>query len=408
MTPSAPTQRLLETLIAFPTVSRDSNLGLIEWVRDELAAQGIRCRLTYDNERRKANLFATLAAGDASGGIVLSGHTDVVPVDGQDWSRDPFKPAIIDGKVYGRGSADMKGFIAVVLAAVPEMIGKPFHLALSYDEEVGCLGAPRLLEDLRSAGIRPEGCIVGEPTGMALVNGHKGASVHRCKLLGRAAHSARAPQGVNAIAYAAKLITRIEEIAARLRESEKRHPGYDITHTTLNIGVITGGVASNIVAERCEFRFDIRHLPWTQPSSIIGELETFAAEELLPEMRGIAPEASITFDLVGAVPALATDASAPLVTRVARLLAAASPNQPQATRPAATARNPPPLQHQVAPVQVGFGTEAGLFAAAGIPAVICGPGSISQAHRPDEFVTLEQLARCEHFLDALIEESACH
>jgi acetylornithine deacetylase len=420
MTPSKAVLDRLERLIAFPTVSRDSNLGLIEWVRDELGRQGVESRLTYDDERRKANLFATIGASKSGasksgasqvGGLVLSGHTDVVPVDGQDWKTDPFRAVIADDRVYGRGSADMKGFIAVVLAAVPEMLarvgdraggafgqsggpmgqaggpmgrpgrpmGQPIHIALSYDEEVGCLGAPRLIDDFRAAGIQPARCVVGEPTSMRLVNGHKGGVVHRCRVRGRAAHSALAPQGVNAISYAALLIARLREIAQRLQMTEAPDVGYDVPHTTLNVGVISGGIASNIVAESCEFRVDIRHLPYTSPQAIVEELRA-AAEELLVEMRAIAPEAAITFERVGGILPLATDAGAAIVTEVSRALGTTEP----ATK-------------------VGFGTEAGLFDAAGVATVICGPGSIEQAHKPNEFVTLEQLARCEQFVRALID-----
>jgi acetylornithine deacetylase len=255
-----------------------------------------------------------------------------------------------------------------------------FHVALSYDEEVGCLGVPRLIEDLRRSGVRPGACIVGEPTEMGLVIGHKGASVYRCRIHGRAQHSARAPNGVNAINYAACLISRLREIDARLRRSEKRHASYDIGHSTLNVGVIRGGVASNIVAEDCEFRFDIRHLPWTDARAIVQELRAFAREELLPDMRSIAPEASIGFECVGEVPALETDADLPLVRLASRL-----------------------LETGAEPTRVGFGSEAGLFDAAGIPTVICGPGSIAQAHQADEFVTFEQLGRCERFLHKLID-----
>lgn len=395
MVPSGAVLSRLEKLIAFPTVSRDSNLGLIEWVRDELGRQGVKCRLSYDDERRKANLFATIGAAE-SGGLVLSGHTDVVPVDGQDWRTDPFQAVMADDRVYGRGSADMKGFIAVVLAAVPKILarksdrpgeratGQPIHIALSYDEELGCLGAPRLIDDFRAAGIHPARCVVGEPTSMGLVNGHKGGIVHRCRVHGRAAHSALAPQGVNAISYAALLIARLGEIASRLRDTETPDEGYDVPHTTLNVGTISGGIASNIVAESCEFRFDIRHLPHTAPGAIVEELQA-AADGLLVEMRAVAPEAAITFERVGGILALATDAGAPIVREVSRLLGTAE-----------------------APTKVGFGTEAGLFDAAGIATVICGPGSIAQAHKPNEFVTLEQLARCERFVEALIEEPACH
>jgi len=387
MAPSQAVLSRLEKLIGFPTVSRDSNLGLIEWVRDELGRLGVQCRLSYDDERRKANLFATIGAPGA-GGLVLSGHTDVVPVDGQDWRTDPFRAVIADERVYGRGSADMKGFIAVVLAALPGMLARksdrPIHIALSYDEELGCLGAPRLIDDFRAAGIQPARCVVGEPTSMGLVNGHKGGIVHRCRVQGRAAHSALAPQGVNAISYAALLVAQLREIAQRLENTETPDAGYDVPHTTLNVGTISGGIASNIVAASCEFRFDIRYLPHTSPQSIVDELQQ-AAGELLVEMRAIAPEAAITFERVGGILPLATDAKAPIVGEVSRLLGTAQ-----------------------APTKVGFGTEAGLFDAAGISTVICGPGSIAQAHKPNEFVTLEQLALCERFVQALVEESACH
>jgi acetylornithine deacetylase len=382
--PSADTIRRLEKLISFPTVSRDSNLDLIEWVSEELAGYGLASRLTYDRERRKANLLATIGTACEGAGLVLSGHTDVVPVDGQTWSTDPFHATIVENGVYGRGAADMKGFIAAVLAAVPQMLEAAdrscFHIALSYDEELGCLGAPGLIEDLCRAGARPGACIVGEPTEMGLVIGHKGASVYRCRIHGRAQHSARAPDGVNAIDYAARLISRLCEMDARLRRTERRHPSYDIGHSTLNVGVIRGGVASNIVPEDCEFRFDIRHLPWTDARAIVHELEEFARAELVPDMRSIAPEASVVFECVGEVPALETDADLPLVRLASQL-----------------------LETTAAPTRVGFGSEAGLFDAAGIPTVICGPGSIAQAHQADEFVTFGQLARCERFLRRLID-----
>ena len=287
MQPSAATMSRLETLIGFPTISCDSNLGLIEWVRDELHRQGVAGRLTYDGAKNKANLFATL--GEGSGGLVLSGHTDVVPVAGQDWHTDPFKACVADGRLYGRGAADMKGFLAVVLASIPQMLieaksAVPFHLALSYDEEVGCLGVPGLLEDLKRRGVRPSGCIIGEPTNMNVVVGHKGASVHRCKVRGRPAHSSLAPQGVNAISCAAALIAHLEQMGARLSVSEAAFPA-EVPYTTFNVGVISGGTVSNIVAQNCEFRFDIRHIPGTSPQTLIEELELFAEQRLLPRMR---------------------------------------------------------------------------------------------------------------------------
>ncbi len=383
--PSAATLDALARLVEFPTVSRNSNLGLIEWVRDRLDAHGITCRLTYDTAKRKANLFATLGEGSCEGGVVLSGHTDVVPVDGQDWSTDPFRAKIADGRVYGRGAADMKGFIAAVLAAVPSMLNRqgapPIHLALSYDEEVGCLGVRGLLQDLQSADVRPKRCIIGEPTGMLPVIGHKGANAYHCSVRGLAAHSSLAPRAVNAIGYATRLITRLQEIAENLRSRERTHPGYDIPHTSLNVGYIAGGAACNVVPDRCEFKFDLRNLPWTSPDSIIEELESFAATVLLPEMRAMAAQSSIEIQCMARVPPFEIDADAPLPRWLAGL-----------------------LETELAPTRVGFGTEGGLFQAAGIPAVVCGPGSIEQAHKPDEYVSLEQLGACERFLQRLMSE----
>jgi len=383
MQPSAATMSRLKTLIGFPTISCDSNLGLIEWVRDELRRHGVTARLTYDGTMNKANLFATI--GEGSGGLVLSGHTDVVPVSGQDWHTDPFKACVMDGRLYGRGAADMKGFLAVVLASISQMLieakgAAPFHLALSYDEEVGCLGVPGLLEDLERAGVRPSGCIIGEPTNMNLVVGHKGASLHRCKVRGRPAHSSLAPQGVNAISCAAALIAHLERMGARIRSSEPSFPA-EIPYTTFNVGVISGGTVSNIVAQNCEFRFDIRHIPGTSPQTIIEELELFAEQKLLPEMRAVAPEASIQFEHVGGIPAFAVDAASPLAVDVKRLVG-----------------------RECETKVVDFGTEAGLYQNAGIPTIVCGPGSIAQAHKPDEYIALEQLARCELFLQSLIRE----
>lgn len=380
--PTAETLDILRTLIAFPTVSRDSNLGLIEWVRDELARQGVASRLTYDAQRRKANLFATLGEGPLPG-MILSGHTDVVPVDGQAWDTDPFVATERDGRIYGRGSADMKGFIAAALGLVPHALAspgvRPLHLALSYDEEVGCVGVRGMIRDLEESGLRAAGCLVGEPTGMRLVLGHKGGRAYRCCVKGREAHSALTPMGVNAIEYAALLIARLRELALQMRTSEKRHEGFDVPFTTMQTGVIKGGIASNVVAKDCEFRFDIRYLAWTDPGAVEAELRRHAEEVLLPQMREVAPESEISFEQLGEVPGFEIDAEEPLARYVRRLCGG------DGTR------------HYV-----GFGTEAGLFQRMGVPSVICGPGHIEQAHKPNEFVALEQLAQCESFLREMV------
>ncbi len=379
--PSKETIEILKQLIGFRTVSRHSNLDLIEWVRAYLSGFGIASHLIYDGGRSRANLFATIGDG-RRGGLVLSGHTDVVAVDGQEWSTDPFEAVAKDERIYGRGAADMKGFIAAVLAAIPQMLtarrAEPLHLALSFDEEVGCIGVRSLIGRLAALGIAPQGCIIGEPTEMRVVVGYKGSGVYRCTVHGREMHSSLAPQGVNAIEYAALLILKLREIQDRLRRSEPKHDGFDIRYTTVNPGSVQGGLASNVVAGDCEFRFDIRHLPWTAAEGIVAELETFARDELLPEMHEIAPEAAIQFVRMGDVPAMQTDADTRLVRDVQRL---AGDREPAG--------------------YVGFGTEAGLFQKAGIPTVVCGPGSIAQAHRPDDFITFQQLAQCEAFLRRL-------
>jgi acetylornithine deacetylase len=375
----------IERLVAIDTVSRNSNLGLIETVRDYLEGEGFQSRLTHDAAGGKANLFASLPAVDGSvtGGIVLSGHTDVVPVDGQDWSSDPFKAEIRGDKLYGRGSADMKGFIGAALTAVPQMkaqaLRAPIHFALSYDEELGCAGAPAMIDDLKARGFAPEGCIVGEPTGMQVVSAHKGAGCWRCRVVGRAAHSSLPQIGVNAIAYAAEMIRWIEAEAERFRTEGPFDDAYDTPYCTAQVGTISGGAATNIVPALCEFAVDHRTLPQVDPESLRIGLQAFAESELLPKMRVVAPEAAITFEKVAGFPGLMPDHDSE-VARLARRL---------------TGDN--------AVRKVAFGAEAGLFQQIGVPSVLCGPGHIAQAHKPDEFVELSQLVACETFLAGVID-----
>ncbi len=396
--PSDDTLEILRTLVGFATVSRDSNLGLIEWVRDRLARQGVPARLTYDATGGKANLFATIGGG-ARAGVVLSGHTDVVPVDGQDWHSDPFTLREHDGRLYGRGAADMKGFIAAALAQTDRLLAAdldhPVHLALSYDEEVGCLGVRGLLRDIRQAGIQPAACIVGEPTGMQAVIGHKGLVGYRCRVRGREAHSALTPQGVNAVEYAARLIVYIRLIADRLRALEQRHVGYDVPHSTLNTGTIEGGIALNVVPRDCSFVFECRYLPSTDPAAVIDEIRAYAERELLPQMREVAPDAAIAFEHLADLPAFDTQADHP-VTRYAEALA-----DSRAAAAASAGGAADSDQDAQRGRYVAFGTEAGLFQRAGIPTVLCGPGHIAQAHKPDEWIELVQLAQCERFMQRL-------
>lgn len=378
--PSAETLDCLRQLIGFDTTSRNSNLELIDWAEARLSAQGARIRRSYNRERTKANLFATF--GEGAGGVVLSGHTDVVPVDGQNWSTDPFKADIRDGLLYGRGACDMKGFIGVVLARAPLLakarLDAPIHVALSYDEEVGCLGIPGLLTDLSAAGIRPDGCIVGEPTSMRPVTAHKGGRVYRCCVRGRAAHSSLTPQGVNAIEYAARVITFIQDLSWREEEQGLRVEGLDVPYSTISTNLVTGGNGKNIIPAECEFFFDYRYVPGVAPDAFIDSIRAYVAEHVEPRMKRRHPQAGVELEMTSDVPSLNED-EANTITRLAKSLLRPQPS-----------------------AKVSYGTEAGFFQRMGIPSIVCGPGSIEQAHRADEYVALEQLAQCEEFLDRLV------
>lgn len=371
-------------LVSMDTVSRHPNLGLIETVRDDLRARGIESTLTYGRDGKWANLFATIPAhnGETNGGIVLSGHTDVVPVDGQNWDSDPFKPEIRDGLLYGRGTCDMKGFIGAALSLVPEMqqtkLAKPLHFALSFDEEVGCVGAPLMLEELMKRGVKPEGCVVGEPTSMRPVVAHKGINVYQCCVRGHAAHSSLTPRGLNAIEYAARLICHIRDIADEFRANGPFDELYDVPFTTAQTSTIDGGNAVNTVPAECRFAFEFRNLPTLDPDAIFARIEQYARETLVPKMQRENAAGAIEFRKVAAAPGLdATEQAA--ITQLVRALTADDARR-----------------------KVAYGTEAGLFANAGIPSVVCGPGDIQQAHKPNEFVALDQIAACENFLRKLV------
>jgi acetylornithine deacetylase len=373
---------MIRALVGFPTVSRDSNLDLIHFIRDQLRPFDAELRLTYDDARGKANLFATLGPRTAPG-IVLSGHTDVVPVEGQSWDTDPFTLVEKDGRLYGRGTSDMKSFLAVALAFVPEFMERglkvPLHLACSYDEEVGCIGVGRMIEDLNRAGIKPQACIVGEPTLMRPVIAHKGKKGYRCTVRGLAAHSAYAPRGVNAVEAAAEAITYLRRMARRHRTSGPFDRSFDIAHSTVHTGVIRGGTALNIVPHGCTFDFEFRYLPADTPRLLLEEFERHVRAEIEPEMQAIDPAAGFTIEALSEIPALDTGPEAEVVALAQELSGSAEIGK------------------------VSFGTEASQFQRAGIPAVVCGPGSIEQAHRPNEFVTLEQVVRCETFMRRLAD-----
>ena len=371
----------LRKLIEFPTVSRDSNLELIHFARDRLTELGADCRLTYDDDRRKANLFATL--GPPRAGIVLSGHTDVVPVDGQDWSTNPFELVEKEGRLYGRGTADMKGFVAVALALAPEFVRRELnsalHFSFSYDEELGCIGVRRLIADLAQAQIRPASCIVGEPTMMRPVIAHKGKKGYRCAVRGFACHSAYAPLGVNAVEAAAEAVAFLKGLARRHRDRGPYDHSFDVAHTTVHTGVIRGGTALNIVPHECVFDFELRHLPGDDPDALLAEFTHYLQTRLEPEMAAVRAGTGFSITPLSVLPALDNRAEAEVVE----------------------------LAHELSGNRdigkVSFGTEGSQFQAAGIATVVCGPGSIEQAHKPNEFVAVEQIERCERFMRRLMD-----
>lgn len=378
----------IKRLVSIDTTSRNSNLGLIEMVRDELRRAGIDAHLSHDSSGAKANLYATVPAADGAtqGGIVLSGHTDTVPVDGQQWDHDPFSPEIRDGRLYGRGTCDMKGFIGTALSMLPRLVdtrlARPVHFALSYDEEMGCLGAPIMLADLKARGVRPEGCIVGEPTSMRVIVAHKGINVWRCCVRGHASHSSLTPRGLNAIEYAARLICFIRDLADEMRREGPFDQAFDVPFSTAQVGTITGGIAVNTIPALCQFEFEHRNLPGADPQRFFARIHKYAQEVLLPRMRAEHPNAAIELESLAGAPSLDA-AEQTAITQLVRALTA-----DRETR------------------KVAYGTEAGQFQQAGIPSVICGPGDIQQAHKPNEYVALDQVAQCADFLNKVIDSLA--
>lgn len=371
------------TLISMDTTSRDSNLQLIEHVVELLKKVGVESTLVPNAEGTKANLLATFPASDGSveGGIVLSAHTDVVPVDGQTWSSDPFTPEVRDGRLYGRGSADMKSFLAVVLTKLDEIaaqpLAEPIHLAFSYDEEVGCVGAVTLVEKITELGLKPRGCIVGEPTSMRIVRGHKSINTMTVHFRGVAAHSSLTPQGVNAIAYAARFVDFVEQVAADFRENGPFDEDYVVAYTTTTANMIGGGIAVNTIPADCTVNFEFRGLVSVSQAEVTDRYRAEAAR-LEAEMQLKNPASRVEFTVVSSSPGLDESTESEIFG-----LADAWGGIPSNDK-------------------VTYGTEAGLFANAGIPSVVCGPGDIAQAHSPDEFIDLEQIALCEDFIDNVI------
>ena len=372
---------ILDRLMAFDTVSAKPNMDLMLWVKGLLDAAGIAVTLIPDATGQKANLFATVGPAGI-GGVMLSGHTDVVPVEGQAWTLPPFALTERDGRLYGRGAADMKGFcaaaIAAMLKAATRPLQVPLHLALSYDEEIGCMGVRSLVAALAQAPVKPRFCIVGEPTGMQVATGHKGKVALRATCTGREGHSALAPLALNALHLAADFLNEVRALQARVAAQGHRDGDYDVPYTTIHVGKMAGGVQVNIVPNSATLDFEIRSLAEDDPEALIADLRA-AAERIVAPLRADFPEAAIKVERLWDYPGLGTPSDAAVVNFVKGLTGANGT------------------------IKVAFGTEGGLFSRdVGVPTVICGPGSMAQGHKPDEYVTLEQLARCEAMLDALI------
>lgn len=381
-THTAPMSRaMIDRLIAFDTTSRDSNLHLISYVEDYLKGLGVESTLIYNEDRSKANLFATIGPS-IEGGVVLSGHTDVVPVDGQNWSTDPFQVAERDGRLFGRGTADMKSFIAVILTLAPEMVraklSRPLHFAFSYDEEVGCLGVGSMIDHMSAHVPQPRAVIVGEPTMMKVINAHKGIRSFRTTVTGLEAHSSQQQLGANAIVYASRLIGFLDRCSRQLKErgdpSGRFEPGY----TTIQIGTIEGGTAVNIIPHHCSFGWEYRWLPDHDADEIWTRFQE-EQDKVNTEIKAICEECSVETVQRAFAPGLRVDHGSDAETLV---LALTGKNETEA---------------------VSYATEAGLFQEASVPTVVCGPGDIKQAHKPDEFIDIDQIVSCETFVRKLID-----
>jgi len=375
------TLELLDRLIAFPTVSRDPNRALIDFVAAFLAERGIESELVATPDGRKANLFATIGPKDVPG-VMLSGHTDVVPVDGQNWSSDPFRMAVRDGRAYGRGTADMKGFVAAALAlaerAASEPLATPLHIALSHDEEIGCVGVRSLIDVMAIRPLKPRFCLVGEPTSMRVALGHKGKLAARACAHGMAGHSALAPKALNAIHLACDFVERLRARQAELAANGRMDADYDVPYTTIHVGTIAGGTALNIVPDTCTLDFEIRNIAGEDATGILGLLRQ-DADAIVARERPRFECAAIDIETVNAYPALDTPPDAEVVAFAKALVG------------------------DDAHFKVAFGTEGGLFhEILSIPTVVCGPGSMEQGHKPDEFVALDQLAAADAMMERLL------
>ncbi|ARQ00556.1 acetylornithine deacetylase [Pseudorhodoplanes sinuspersici] len=383
MTDQQTTLEILDALIGFPSISRDSNLDIVSWIESYLARHDVRSQRIADRTGAKASILATIGPSDRAG-IVLSAHTDVVPVDGQDWSSPPFTATRRDNRIVGRGATDMKGFIAGVLAHAPHFKAAatqtPVHIALSYDEEVGCLGAPDLVDVVASLPTKPALCIVGEPTGLNAVYAHKGKVARRIIVTGRGGHSALPHRAANAVTAAARLVNNISDLADTTSNSDVRDEAFDPPYTTIHVGSLHGGTALNLVPDRAVIEFEIRDIPGTDVASLLAQIDRFIDEQR-NDLKRQASEADIIVENISSYPSLMIAQNDAAVATVARLA--------DSKHPAGT---------------VSFGTEAGLYAKAGIPTVVCGPGDIGRAHKADEWIGIDELAQA----DAMMKRLAAH
>ena len=382
MTSFERTVDILGDLIAFPTVSADSNLELIAYLANRLGDVGAHVQVMTDESGHKANLFATIGP-ETDGGIVFSGHSDVVPAEEQGWSADPFEMVARDGNFYGRGTCDMKGFIAAAMAMAPRLaearLRRPVHFAFTYDEEVGCLGAQHLVRELAQTGLRPATAIIGEPTMMRIIEGHKGCCEYTTRFHGLEGHGSAPDRGVSAVEYAARYIMRLLELREDLKPRAPAGSRFDPPWSTLQVGRIHGGVAHNVIAGDAEVEWELRPVQASDKSYVTEEIARYAKEVLLPAMRAVHPEATIATEVIGDVQGLEP----------------ATENEARDIIQRLTGQNGADV--------VAFGTEAGLFQSLGMSAVVCGPGSIEQAHRADEFVSADQLRQCIDMLDKLCD-----
>ena len=383
--PQLNSEQLLGRLIAYDTTSMTSNLELIDFIRNYLDDYSVESQLVYNDDKTCANLYASIGPHDV-GGVMLSGHTDVVPTSGQNWNSDPYQMKTGEEALFGRGACDMKGFIACVLAGIPQMASQtlttPVHLAFSYDEEIGCVGVKKLIDAMRGLEVKPRIGLIGEPTDMAMVLGHKGKAAFRVEVTGASCHSAYISNGVNAVEYAADLISFIREMNQKVQQRQLLDDAYTVPHSTFHVGNISGGTALNIVPKQCQFEFEIRNLPQDELDELIHEVKHYAWDVLLADMRQRFEDSAIDFSPISNYPGLNT-------ARDSRVIA-----YTQSINPVSRFGD-----------NVSFGTEAGLFdQQLGINSVVCGPGSIDQAHKPDEFVSRQQMQYCDQMIENLIEQ----